>query len=1723
MVKLGCFAPLLKIKALPNERLEAPPSPVSSRRGLELPPQLLQPQAERAARRSMAELNSQLKPMALGAAARGQPASAAGRLPAAGDHPVELDHLVNDLDFLVCLESAHGVAHEAAANLLQAANAHVSKKARGADGAPQPGAGSENASQRRGLLWVALSPLSPPTCLASRAWMSYSLFLAGALVRAPQAALGHVQDIYQIAHIGAAKYKGGIRLIGLSHCPAAGALLARKEFHDLLVGATAGRGSDRLVWAQSAMTEWRQERAHASAPVFLDSEKALEQIAHSRLLQAAVAAQIPIRQLRLPTHLYRALRIPDLDGRVSQVVNSLQSAMVGCHFTAIMLQLAVLQPLDIVPAVHRTAHHGVVVGDFGSRAHGRAAHVLERVVGAAELLREELSRADLRTERSKSAVLRGPLSGPPGSLTGQVAQFRGRVKPRLMVIARLAIQAARAKKPDEELKEDMSMLKYALDQTKPFGEVKAEQVARLASKMEDLKNTKCRIATLEAQVGELEYDTEDTKTALAETEARIAAELHDIIPEPAGAEMAVETMTTAPRAAAAAQAIAALQEQSRHGTTAYAQLQYHSQQLIYQMQKMQQYMQQLPGGQGHPMPDTRSTAAVDHGDPSAPDAAHGGSYAATVLDGLGDADGSCGRSNVAQFGGKSNGKGNVASEPCPTGRKKAAEGGPASFAALTDGGVHGHGRNVARKIYHDKHLSAPMGSMGSDNTIEPDAAILDTVEVSNIEWEKSINTSQGSDSINLCQTVLQKTAGAPRCAWRVIELIEPLAYLLLTHSITQYLWRSNQVLNQAEGQMLLVRTVVRAVPVGLDSEVQREPGGPPEADRACAQDGLQSQPDDTASHLQRRAKSVLWGHEQIYEHLHNTEEDEDMDIACIGRQIAQPHAAAHRTAANIGRSNDGHEQDLSGTYVDRNGQEQATLVLSGSVVSATYPPGSRWDPESGTLDGSTIHIFGLRGTYRDGQITWAKNGSVWTRRPRAAESPAQTSGPRAWDDNGGRSDRGRGKPAAGGAEQHAGTNGAAQAAWQAPAAARQSEPTAAAASCPSRGARAAEAPADPEDLSGTYVDRNGQEQATLVLSGSVVSATYPPGSRWDPESGTLDGSTIHIFGLRGTYRDGQITWAKNGSVWTRRPRAAESPAQTSGPRAWDDNGGRSDRGRGKPAAGGAEQLAGTNGAAQAAWQAPAAARQSEPTAAAASCPSRGARAAEAPADPEDLSGTYVDRNGQEQATLVLSGSVVSATYPPGSRWDPESGTLDGSTIHIFGLRGTYRDGQITWAKNGSVWTRRPRAAESPAQTSGPRAWDDNGGRSDRGRGKPAAGGAEQLAGTNGAAQAAWQAPAAARQSEPTAAAASCPSRGARAAEAPADPEDLSGTYVDQSGQEQATLVLSGSVVSATYPPGSRWDPESGTLDGSTIHIFGLRGTYRDGQITWAKNGSVWTRRPRAAESPAQTSGPRAWDDNGGRSDRGRGKPAAGGAEQHAGTNGAAQAAWQAPAAARQSEPTAAAASCPSRGARAAEAPADPEDLSGTYVDQSGQEQATLVLNGSVVSATYPPGSRWDPESGTLDGSTIHIFGLRGTYRDGQITWAKNGSVWTRRPRAAESPAQTSGPRAWDDNGGRSDRCGGRPAAGGAERRAAQAAWQTPAASQQSEPTAAAAGCPRAARGGPAHRADTHSAASAAAAAAWPAGACAEPRAGTRWRLPAAAEAPGPAAAAAVGPPGGAQA
>ncbi|CAK0799702.1 unnamed protein product, partial [Prorocentrum cordatum] len=182
------------------------------------------------------------------------------------------------------------------------------------------------------------------------------------------------------------------------------------------------------------------------------------------------------------------------------------------------------------------------------------------------------------------------------------SQFRDRAKTRMMVLARLAVQAVRARKSDEELKEEMGMLLYPLDQLKPLSEVKAEHMARLTAKMEDLKNTKCRIALLETQVQEIEDDIADTKSTLAEIESKIAVELRDILPGAEPNTLGMDTSGTGSKNTAAAQTIATLQEQSRNGTTAYAQLQLQNQQMVYQMVKMQEYMRQYPGGPCPPSP-----------------------------------------------------------------------------------------------------------------------------------------------------------------------------------------------------------------------------------------------------------------------------------------------------------------------------------------------------------------------------------------------------------------------------------------------------------------------------------------------------------------------------------------------------------------------------------------------------------------------------------------------------------------------------------------------------------------------------------------------------------------------------------------------------------------------------------------------------------------------------------------------------------------------------------------------------------------------------------------------------------------------------------------------------------------------------------------------------------------------------------------------------------------
>ena len=72
--------------------------------------------------------------------------------------------------------------------------------------------------------------------------------------------------------------------------------------------ATNARGVERCVWEQAAWSEW------ATADGHVDLLNAFDHVAYQKLIDAAVRALFPIRQLELLLQLYQALRHVELDG-----------------------------------------------------------------------------------------------------------------------------------------------------------------------------------------------------------------------------------------------------------------------------------------------------------------------------------------------------------------------------------------------------------------------------------------------------------------------------------------------------------------------------------------------------------------------------------------------------------------------------------------------------------------------------------------------------------------------------------------------------------------------------------------------------------------------------------------------------------------------------------------------------------------------------------------------------------------------------------------------------------------------------------------------------------------------------------------------------------------------------------------------------------------------------------------------------------------------------------------------------------------------------------------------------------------------------------------------------------------------------------------------------------------------------------------------------------------
>jgi len=226
-----------------------------------------------------------------------------------------------------------------------------------------------------------------------------------------------------------------------------------------------------------------------------------------------------------------------------------------------------------------------------------------------------------------------------------------------------------------------------------------------------------------------------------------------------------------------------------------------------------------------------------------------------------------------------------------------------------------------------------------------------------------------------------------------------------------------------------------------------------------------------------------------------------------------------RGAAEGAAAGGSQQVDVSGTYSDPWKRNSQTIVMQrGTELTASGSDGS-WGPEYGTIRGTDIEIFQQKAQFLDGKIKWA-SGNEWPRCDEPVKDPWQEVDP--WLTETAAADRGA---------------QAARAQASAP------PPTS---STPSK------------DISGTYSDPWQHDSLTAFeQDGTTLTARGADGS-WGPDTGTVNGTHIEIFGLTAEFVDGSIKWS-NGNTWPRVPDAGHGVA-TNGDSRWGTDASTGDKG-----------------------------------------------------------------------------------------------------------------------------------------------------------------------------------------------------------------------------------------------------------------------------------------------------------------------------------------------------------------------------------------------------------------------------------------------------------------------------------------------------------------------------------------------------------------------------------
>ena len=158
--------------------------------------------------------------------------------------------------------------------------------------------------------------------------------------------------------------------------------------------------------------------------------------------------------------------------------------------------------------------------------------------------------------------------------------YRSQVQDRLTVLGRLVHTAVHAKKDANEVRTEISVLKYGLSLLRPLSQQLAAARARVTTTEKNLSDTRARIRLLEVQEQELEETMDDCKTAVAEIQERINEELADLH-APAEARMDQDQQ---PR-----QQQGAPQDVAQHYQQMLAQQQLQQQAMAQQLQQMQMF------------------------------------------------------------------------------------------------------------------------------------------------------------------------------------------------------------------------------------------------------------------------------------------------------------------------------------------------------------------------------------------------------------------------------------------------------------------------------------------------------------------------------------------------------------------------------------------------------------------------------------------------------------------------------------------------------------------------------------------------------------------------------------------------------------------------------------------------------------------------------------------------------------------------------------------------------------------------------------------------------------------------------------------------------------------------------------------------------------------------------------------------------------------------------